>query len=219
MTDRVQKRKRKLSPDSSRKKAREGVDSPERNSSDDEGTTTALALRTRAELKSEVEPKSNLDVEFSLDDNSDIGAPRQVTTTTVPKPAVKAVTTKPANPFVGQVAALRGNFPSGYHDTAHFAPTTKKPKHGVWGKKGSKPLRKWVKLALDSINANDDFVVDSKRGEKGGWIYLVSMDGETVGYLSGSKAPPGNPPAKYIEIFLDAKKNTVSAFPSDPSMF
>ena len=81
-------------------------------------------------------------------------------------------------------------------------------------------LRKWVGMALDSIYLDDRFVVASKPGTAGGYVYLVSMDGAEVGYLSGASVPPGEkPPATHIEVYLDRKGTTVSAFPSSPGIF
>jgi len=137
---------------------------------------------------------------------------------TVPATPPPVTATKPANPFAGRVKALRGNFGTGAHDVAHFQPTQHKVHHGVWGKR--KKVKEWVGLARDSINNDDEFVVDSKPGQNGGYNYLVYMDGETVGYLSGSSVTPGTkPPAKHIEVYLDNKGNTVSAFPSSPNIF
>jgi hypothetical protein len=137
---------------------------------------------------------------------------------TVPATPAPAAGPKPVNPFAGRVKPLRGNFGTGAHDVAHFQPTQHKAHHGVWGKR--KKVKEWVGLARDSINNDDNFVVDSKPGQNGGYNYLVYMDGETVGYLSGYSVTPGTkPPAKHIEVYLDNKGNTVSAFPSSPDIF
>jgi hypothetical protein len=106
------------------------------------------------------------------------------------------------------------------HDSLHFKPDDKKPKQGVW-RGDLKKVRQWVMMALDSIYDNDGFVVDSKPGkDPGDHIYLVSMDGEEVGYLSGYLVPAGEkPPAKHIHVILNKRGATVAAFPSDPSMF
>jgi len=137
----------------------------------------------------------------------------------VPVTPTPVVGPKPVNPFARKVKALRGNFGTGYHDIAHFQPTLNKSYHGVWGGKRKK-VQAWVKLALDSIYNDDHFVVASKPGPDGGHNYLISMDGTTVGYLSGSSVSPGEkPPAKHIEVYLDKKGNTVSAFPSSPNIF
>lgn len=149
-----------------------------------------------------------------------VGTPA-VAQTVTPTPTAPATVTgpKPTNPFAGKVKKLRANFGTGYHDVAHFQATRNKPYHGVW--EGSrKKVQGWVKMALDSIYDNDRFVVGSKPGQDGGYTYLISMDGATVGYLSGSSVPPGEkPPAKHIEVYLDKKGNTVSAFPSSPDIF
>lgn len=144
-------------------------------------------------------------------------APRPlVGTPTVPPPLARP---RPRNPFAGKVKTLRGNFGTGYHDIAHFHPTKEKPNHGVW--QGKLPqVQKWVGMALDSIYLDDRFVVASKPGTNGGHVYLVSMDGTTVGYLSGALAPAGEkPPATHVEVYLDRKGVTVSAFPSSPDIF
>lgn len=144
-------------------------------------------------------------------------APRPLVGTPTARPS--ATVTKPRNPFAGEAKALRGNFGTGYHDIAHFHPTQEKAKHGVW--QGKLPqVQKWVAMALDSIYLDDRFVVTSKPGTAGGHAYLVSMDGTTVGYLSGASVPPGEkPPATHIEVYLDRKGTTVSAFPSSPDIF
>ena len=72
-------------------------------------------------------------------------------------------------------------------------------------------------MCVNSIYAGDAFVVGSAPGNKS-WRYLVYMDGLQVGYLSGS-AELGNRPAMRIEVYVDSKGATVSAFPSDPSIF
>lgn len=138
---------------------------------------------------------------------------------TVPATPTPAAGPKPANPFARKVKKLRGNFGTGYHDIAHFQPTQNKSHHGVWD--GSrKKVQAWVRLALGSIFDDDGFVAASKPGQNGGHTYLISMEGETVGYLSGSSVPLGTkPPAKHIEVYLDKKGATVSAFPSSPDIF
>jgi hypothetical protein len=134
-------------------------------------------------------------------------------------PAKPATVTKPKNPHAGKVQQLRGNFGTGYHDTAHFKATPEKANHGVW--QGRLPqVKNWVRMALDSIYADDQFVVAAEPGTNGSHRYLVSMDGTRVGYLSGTSVRSGEkPPAKHIEVYLDSKGNTVSAFPSSPEIF
>ncbi len=119
------------------------------------------------------------------------------------------------NPNKGKVKKLRGNFGTAVHDQMHFAPTDTKPHHGVWSIKLAQVKEK-VGLALDSIHGGDGYVVASKSGGKN-WRFLVNM-GEVVGYLSGS-AVTGKPQATHIEVILDKKGNTVSAFPSSPDIF
>lgn len=210
------KRKRSPSPPS-RKKVR--MDGP--------GTDTPSTPKTEAEPTSD--DGSDVYAEFLRAINGDDPvSPTKplVGTPTVPQSVVTPSTQptvgtgpKPANPLAGKVKKLRGNFGTGYHDTAHFKATDRKAHHGVW--QGSIPtVKEWVQLALDSIKGNDQFVVASKKGANGGWNYLVSMDGATVGYLSGSAVKSGTkPPAQYIEVYLDKKGNAVSAFPSSPDIF
>jgi hypothetical protein len=125
------------------------------------------------------------------------------------------------------VAPLRSTFGQGNHEKFHFSSTVEKKHHGVWRQtKGASWTQKldrvkdWVNLALDSINANDRFVVASKPGKDGGYNYLVYMGGVKVGHLSGSSVPKNQtPPAHHIEVYLNKSGQTVSAFPSDPSIF
>jgi hypothetical protein len=138
-----------------------------------------------------------------------------------PRKAVPASVSKDkvAIAHQGKIKNLRANFGTSVHDQMHFAPTDQKSYHGVWGTSKLAKVRQWVRMAVDSIWAGDQYVVASKAGEKGGRTYLVFMN-TTVGYLSGS-AMLNKPKqlATHIEVFVDAKGNTVSAFPSDPSIF
>jgi hypothetical protein len=137
---------------------------------------------------------------------------------TVPTTPTPATAPKPLNPFAGKVKPLRGNFGDGAHDVAHFQPTQHKVHHGVWRSRNK--VKEWVGLALESIYNDDGFVVDSKPGQNGGRNYLISMGRTKVGYLSGSSVTPGTkPPATHIEVYLDNKGTTVSAFPSSPDIF
>lgn len=121
------------------------------------------------------------------------------------------------NPHEGRAKKLRGNFGTTVHEQMHWKPTDAKPHHGVWTLK-LKEAKNRVSLALNSIYNGDEYLVDSKSGSGGGtWRYLVNM-GETIGFLSGSTVS-GKPPATHLEVILDKKGNTVSAFPSDPSVF
>jgi hypothetical protein len=138
---------------------------------------------------------------------------------TAAAPARPAMVAKPKNPHAGRVTELRGNFGTGYHDVGHFKATPEKANHGVW--QGSlSQVRKWVRMALGSIYADDQFVVATKPGTNGSYRYLVSTDGSTVGYLSGFSVPSGGQPqAQHIEVFLNSKGDIVTAFPSSPEIF
>lgn len=139
-------------------------------------------------------------------------------TTATPPPVPTPTFTRPTTGR--KVKALRNNFASNTHDNSHFLPTTEKPKQGVWGTTNRTKVKKWVNDALFSIQDNDQFVVGVKKGTGTTLRYLVSMNGEEVGYLSGSSVPSGTkPPSTYLEVYLDKKGNTISAFPSDPSIF
>jgi hypothetical protein len=212
------KRSRSNSP-TSRKKARtETPDQPTQVDPGD-GGTDATEFDIDAYMR-QVEEEVARDRANPLTAAQPAVVPRVVAPAPVARP-------KPENPFVGQVAKLRANFGKDDHDKFHFSSTTEKKNHGVWrqakGKTWSQKLARvkaWIDLALISINANDDFVVDSKPGLKGGWNYLVSMNGVKVGKLSGSNVQKGaEPPATHIEVYLDKNGQTVSAFPSDPSIF
>jgi hypothetical protein len=160
--------------------------------------------------------------------DEDYRAPEEVkerestTTTSSPPPSSSSSSSapakKPANLHTGKVKFLRGNFGKAVHDQMHFAPTTAKARHGVWGTKDLGQVKTWVGQALDSIFKNDAYLVKSKKGQKAGaFIYLVNM-GEEVGYLSGSSVT-GKPSATHIEVFMDKKGMTTSAFPSSPDGF
>jgi hypothetical protein len=195
MSSSVKKRKRSSTP--TRKKARTGA----------EATGASETCTTRTETTA----------------NHVTPAPRPLVGTPVgvrTAPAARSVpVTKPKNPHAGMVKQLRANFGTGYHDTAHFKATADKADHGVW--QGTIPqVKNWVGMALDSIYLDDPFVVASTPGANGGYTYLVAMDGTTVGYLSGASVEPGaNPPAQHVEVYLNRKGNTVSAFPSSPDIF
>jgi hypothetical protein len=193
MSSIVKKRKHSNSP--TRKKVRT-----------ESGPTEAPAVGTTTETES----------------THEVPAPRPLVSTSVgmeTAPATPATVARPKNPHAGKVKQLRGNFGTGYHDTAHFKATDEKANHGVWQAKLPQ-VKKWVRMALDSIYEDDQFVVASKPGTGGTYRYLVSMDGATVGYLSGASVGSGEkPPAKHIEVYLDSKGNTVSAFPSSPEIF
>lgn len=136
-----------------------------------------------------------------------------------PKASAPATGTRRLNKHVSNVKNLRSNFGTGAHDQFHFAPTDAKKYHGVWSAAQLSQVKKWIGLALDSIYADDNYVVASKPGNKAGYYtYLVNMDTE-VGYLSGSGVTGTKPSATHIEVYLDKKGITVSAFPSDPSIF
>lgn len=201
--------KRKHSDSPTRKKARTVADAPP--------TTTP----TPAATPSETDLFEAFMQEVAGDDP--LPPPPLAGTATVAQPVPvtpePATGPKPVNPFAGKVKQLRANFGTGYHDIAHFQPTQNKSHHGVWGGTRKK-VKAWVGLALDSIYGDDRFVVASKPGQDGGHNYLISMDGKNVGYLSGSSVPPGTkPPATHVEVYLDKKGNTVSAFPSSPDIF
>jgi hypothetical protein len=139
-----------------------------------------------------------------------------------PRPATHPLAGK------GKVKPLRSNFLTDVHDDFHFKPTIEKSHHGVWQTESGltraeqiKQVTKWVRQAIVSIMrySTDDSVVNFKAIQ-GGYAYLVDMKGLTVGFLSGSKAPPGEkPPATHVEVWLDHKGNTITAFPSDPRIF
>jgi hypothetical protein len=199
--------KRKHSNSPTRKKARTGDDTPATI------TPTPATVQTTA-TEDELFAAIMLDI---LGDGVPLPPPPLVALT-VPATPTPATQPKPINPFAGTVKALRSNFGTGAHDVAHFQPTQHKVHHGVWSSR--KKVKEWVGLALDSIYQDDGFVVASKPGQNGGRNYLISMDGTKVGYLSGSSVTPGTkPPATHIEVYLDNKGNTVSAFPSSPDIF
>lgn len=131
-------------------------------------------------------------------------------------PPAKSAASALQIPHLGTIKKLRGNFGTGMHEKFHFAPTTEKSHHGVWGTNNVTTIKGWVGMCVDSIWNGDQFVVGSKAGS-GSWRYLVNM-GKQVGYLSGSAAH-GSPPATHIELYVNTKGVTVSAFPSDPSIF
>lgn len=207
------KRSRSKSP-TSRKKAR--VETADQSTAGDAGGggSDAPPFDIDAYLR-------QLDEEVARDRaNPLIAAPPPVAT-----PAT--VVPKPDNPHLGRVKPLRANFGKGGHEKAHFQSSRTKPNHGVWRKTSGSTVeqhrakvKKWVDSALISINDNDDFVVSWKYEPSGNCRYLVSMDGVKVGYLSGSNVPPGQkPPAMHVEVFLKPNGDTVTAFPSDPSIF
>jgi hypothetical protein len=205
---RASAKKRKISTSPSRKKARTGdapviVTPPTPTGPAPETETDPLAAFLREIGGDLLPPPEPL-----------VGTPPVATT---PPPTVAGP--KPVNPFAGTVKKLRGNFGSGYHDVAHFQSTRNKAYHGVW--EGTRnEVKAWVRLAVSSIRADDQYIVASKPGKDGGYTYLISMDGTTVGYLSGSSVPLGQkPPAQHIEVYVDKKGNTVSAFPSSPDRF
>ena len=203
--------KRKVSDSPTRKKARTGDGTP--------ATITPAPVTTQtAATDDEMFASIMQDI---LGEGVPLPAPPLVAQP-VPAMPTPATAPKPRNPFAGTMKALRGNFGTGTHDIAHFQPTQHKTHHGVWhSRKNVKAkVKEWVGLARDSINNDDGFVVASKPGQNGGYTYLIDMDGETVGYLSGSSVPPGTkPPAKHIEVYVDKKGNVVSAFPSSPDIF
>jgi hypothetical protein len=203
-------KKRKISTSPSRKKARTGAGAPEIVTPP---TPTGPAAEDERDLLAEF--LRDIGAEDLLPPPEPlVGTPPVATT---PPPAVAGP--RPANPFAGTAKKLRGNFGTGYHDVAHFQPTRNKSYHGVW--EGTRnAVKAWVRLAVSSIREDDRFIVASKPGKDGGYTYLISMDGTTVGYLSGSSVPAGQkPPAQHIEVYLDKKGNTVSAFPSSPDRF
>jgi len=195
----VKKRKRSNSP--TRKKVRT-----------ESGSTEAPTISTTTEPKSTHEVPALRPLV-----GTHVGMETAPATPATVAPA--APVAKPKNPHAGKVKQLRGNFGTGYHDTAHFKATDEKANHGVWQAKLPQ-VKKWVRMALDSIYGDDQFVVASKPGTGGTYRYLVSMDGATVGYLSGASVGSGEKPqAQHIEVYLDSKGNTVSAFPSSPEIF
>lgn len=139
------------------------------------------------------------------------------TTPPVPVPAARA---KPTNPFTNRVKRIPKVWGSSVHEQMHFKPTTAKPYHGVWRTRDLDQVREWVSLARDSVNADDGFVIASKPGEKGGYNFLVDMDGQTVGYISGSAVPPGTkPPAKHLAVYVNKGGFVATAFPCTPEIF
>ncbi len=146
---------------------------------------------------------------------------------TVPEATTPAVTTpvpttgpKPANPWAGKAKNPSKTWGSSVHEQMHFAPTDTKPYHGVWGTKNLAKVRKWLTTACAGIKRDDGSVVASKAGEKGGWNFLVDMKGTTVGYLSGSRIPPGSqPPARYIAVYVNKQGYPATAFPCTPDIF
>jgi hypothetical protein len=158
-----------------------------------------------------------------------VSAPTSIRTVTITPSAPATVSTpKPKNPFAhsrklwNNTANFLKNFPTG-HDSAHFLPTPHKTKHGVWAKVKRSEVKEWIGLALDSIYNDDRFVANSKPGtgaSKGGYNYLVFMDGQTVGYISGSLTRPGEEPeTQHIAIYVGKSGYPVSAFPCAPDMF
>jgi hypothetical protein len=146
-----------------------------------------------------------------------IGA--SVTTTPVGEPATPAVHAKPANPWKNRTKKIPDWWGTTYHDVSHFSPTMDKSYHGVWGTRTLATVYDWVTRARASVNKDDEHVVASKRGTDGGYNFLVDM-GEPVGYLSGSRVPPGTrPPANHVAVYLDAKGNVVTTFPCTPDVF
>jgi hypothetical protein len=128
--------------------------------------------------------------------------------------------TKPENPWAGKVKALSSTWGTSIHERSDFAPTTKVDYHGVWGTKKIGEVRNWVSQARDSINADDEFVVASKPGEDGDCDFLVDMDGQTVGYISGSRVAPGTAPeARHVAVHVNKKGYVDAAFPCTPEMF
>ena len=141
-------------------------------------------------------------------------------TLTEPTVAETVAPVRPANPWTGKVKTISSKWGASVHEQMHFAPTTTKPYHGVWGTKKLSKVRQWVSLARDSVNADDGYVVASKRGEDGGHNYLIDMDGEAVGYISGSKVPPGTKPeATYLALYVNKKGYVATAFPCTPEIF
>jgi hypothetical protein len=151
----------------------------------------------------------------TLTDPTEIGDKAEVsdkTETTTPA--------RPANPWAGTLKKLSSQWGTSVHDQMHTAPTDAKAYHGVWGTKNLTKVREWVRLACDSIYADDNYVVASKPGKDGGRNYLVDMDGETVGYISGSKVEPGTKPeAKHLAVYVNRKGYPVTAFPCTPEVF
>lgn len=138
-------------------------------------------------------------------------------TETTPVPIAR---TRPDNPWVNRVKKLSTKWGAGVHEQMHFAPTRTKKYHGVWGTKKLSTVQGWVSLARDSVNADDDFVVASKPGADGGHNFLVDMDGQTVGYLSGSDVPTGTKPvAKHLALYVNKKGYVATAFPCTPEIF
>jgi hypothetical protein len=140
-------------------------------------------------------------------------------TLTEPAATAPAAPVKPANPYAGRVKNISNTWGASVHEQMHFAPTTAKPYHGVWGTRKLSKVREWVSLARYSVNADDGYVVASKPGEDGGYNYLVDM-GEVVGYISGSKVAPGTKPeAKHLAVYVNKKGYVATAFPCTPEIF
>src|SRR5262245_30988073 len=81
--------------------------------------------------------------------------PTPTTPSDVPPPPQPA-RPKPNNPWAGKVKKIPKAWGATAHESMHFAPTTTKSYHGVWGTNDRKTVRAWVSLARDSINADDD---------------------------------------------------------------
>jgi hypothetical protein len=174
-------------------------------------------LHTETEERTPAPETPDLDAELAsfAEEMRGIGV-----TLSEPTEVATATPVQPANPWAGKVKTISGTWGASVHEKMHFAPTTAKPYHGVWGTKKLSKVREWVSLARDSVNANDGYVVASKPGEDGGYNYLVDMDGETVGYISGSKVEPGTKPeAKHLAVYVNKKGYVATAFPCTPEVF
>jgi hypothetical protein len=206
----AQKRKRRPSPTNSRKKL---------HTEEGNENTTAIATTTKpdpdAEYAEFAEIMRGIGVTMN-DSTTPVLTPPVLATPVPPTPALP----KPTNPMAGKMRYPAQGWGSSVHEQMHFSPTDAKKYHGVWGTKKLNQVRKWVNQACDSIYYNDEHVVASKPGEKGGYNFLVDMGDTTVGYLSGSSVPPGSkPPANYVAVYVNKNGYPTTAFPCTPDVF
>lgn len=202
----LQKKRRRSTSPSSRKKQNTGQDE-----------TTPVSVTTEApDLDAEYADFAELmrGIGVTLD------TPATTTPATTPPVPAPTASARPTNPFTNRVKRIPKAWGSSVHEQMHFKPTTAKSYHGVWRTRELDQVREWVSLARDSVNANDDFVIRSRPGEKGGYNFLVDMDGQTVGYISGSAVPPGmKPPAKHLAVYVNKSGFVATAFPCTPEIF
>ncbi len=213
MTTTPKKRRRSSSPSSSRKKLH----------TEDEKSTTGTKPTKSTDTAYAEFAEMMRGIGVTLNDPTPPDTPvvtiPVVTTPTVTTP-VPTAGPKPANPWAGKIKTPAKTWGAAVHEQMHFAPTDTKSYHGVWGTKSLKQVRTWLTTACNSIKRDDKSVVASKPGEKGGWNYLVDMNGTTVGYLSGSKVPPGTqPPAQCIAVYVNKQGYPATAFPCTPDIF